>query len=193
MAMTGVLRPGHIQLRVLDMEAAVHHYRDILGMQETGRDAEGRVYLKCRDEFDHHSIILREADQAGMDFAGLKVLDLPTLDDFEQKLQAYGVETHRIGAGDLLETENASASPHPVVMRLSCMQKKHWWVMAAVRSTPSPGTRKLPMASPQYGWIICCCSDPMFPRPRNSSLMSSASVFPSGYWDRMVKPPSFPS
>lgn len=104
MAMTGVLRPGHVQLRVMDLDAGVHHYRDILGLQETGRDAEGRVYLKCRDEFDHHSIILRKADYAGMDFLGFKVLDSSTLDDFEQKLQAYGVETRRIAAGDLLET-----------------------------------------------------------------------------------------
>ena len=26
MALTGVLRPGHVQLRVLDLEAAVKHY-----------------------------------------------------------------------------------------------------------------------------------------------------------------------
>ena len=35
---------------MLDLEEAVHHYRDILGMVETGRDAQGRVYLKCWDE-----------------------------------------------------------------------------------------------------------------------------------------------
>ncbi len=104
MAMTGVLRPGHVQLRVMDLKAGLHHYRDILGMQETGRDALGRIYLKCRDEFDHHSVVLREADCAGMDFVGFKVLDIATLDDFERKLQAYGVGTCRIAAGDLLET-----------------------------------------------------------------------------------------
>ncbi|MDH4564398.1 catechol 2,3-dioxygenase [Pseudomonas taiwanensis] len=104
MAMTGVLRPGHVQLRVMDLEAGVHHYRDVLGMLETGRDSQGRIYLKCRDEFDHHSVILREADRAGMDFVGFKVLNVATLNDLEGKLQAYGVDTHRIAAGDLLET-----------------------------------------------------------------------------------------
>ena len=34
----GVLRPGHIQLRVLDLEASVEHYVELLGLHETDRD-----------------------------------------------------------------------------------------------------------------------------------------------------------
>ncbi|CDM23340.1 catechol 2,3-dioxygenase [Castellaniella defragrans] len=104
MAITGVLRPGHVQLRVLDLEEGVHHYRDVLGLVETGRDASGRVYLKAWDERDHHSVVLRQADEAGIDFFGFKVLDAATLDRLEKDLQAYGVQTSRIPAGDLLET-----------------------------------------------------------------------------------------
>jgi hypothetical protein len=29
MALTGVLRPGHVQLRVLDLKAAVEHYTQV--------------------------------------------------------------------------------------------------------------------------------------------------------------------
>ncbi|MDE2585664.1 MAG: catechol 2,3-dioxygenase [Betaproteobacteria bacterium] len=104
MAMTGVLRPGHAQIRVLDLEAAVHHYRDVMGLVETGRDAQGRVYLKCWDERDHNSIILRQADRAGIDFFAFKVLDKATLEKLDADLQAYGVKTERIPAGELLET-----------------------------------------------------------------------------------------
>ena len=60
-----------MQLRVLDLEAAVKHYTQVLGLWETGRDAQGRVYLKAWDEHDHHSLILREADEAGMDAIGI--------------------------------------------------------------------------------------------------------------------------
>ena len=42
----GVMRPGHVQIRVLDLEAAVKHYTDLLGLIETDRDDQGRVYLK---------------------------------------------------------------------------------------------------------------------------------------------------
>jgi len=104
MALTGVIRPGHIQLRMLDLEEGVKHYRDVLGLQETGRDAQGRVYLKAWDEHDHSSIVLREAAEAGMDFMGFKVLDEATLDQLEADLQAYGVATERIPAGEMLET-----------------------------------------------------------------------------------------
>lgn len=104
MAMTGVLRPGHAQIRVLDLEEGVHHYRDVLGLIETGRDAKGRVYLKAWDERDHHSVVLRESDQAGIDFFGFKVRDAETLDRLEADLRAYGLDTERIPAGELMET-----------------------------------------------------------------------------------------
>lgn len=104
MAMTGVLRPGHAQLRVLDLEESVKFYTDTFGLVETGRDNQGRVYFKCHDERDHNSFIIREADSAGMDFYGFKVLDNETLDQLEKDLNEYGVPTERMPAGDLLET-----------------------------------------------------------------------------------------
>ena len=104
MAMTGVLRPGHGQIRVLNLEEGVRHYRDVLGLVETGRDAQGRVYLKCWDERDHHSLVLRQADRAGIDFFGFKVLDKATLDKLDADLIAYGVKTERIPAGEMMET-----------------------------------------------------------------------------------------
>lgn len=104
MAMTGVLRPGHAQVRVLNLEEAVHFYRDVLGLVETGRDAQGRVYFKCWDERDHNSYVIREADRAGIDFFAFKVLDKATLDKLDADLQAYGLKTERIPAGEMLET-----------------------------------------------------------------------------------------
>ncbi len=43
----GVMRPGHVQIRVLDMDEAVKHYTDLMGLIETDRDDQGRVYLKA--------------------------------------------------------------------------------------------------------------------------------------------------
>jgi catechol 2,3-dioxygenase len=104
MAMTGVLRPGHAQVRVLDLEESVRFYKDVLGLVETGRDAQGRVYFKCWDERDHNSYVIREADRAGLDFFGFRVLDKATLDKLEADLQAYGLATERIPAGEMLAT-----------------------------------------------------------------------------------------
>jgi catechol 2,3-dioxygenase len=75
-----------------------------MGLVPMGRDKQGRAYFKTRAERDHNSVILRQADQAGIDFFAFKVLDQATLEDFDRKLQAYGVKTERIPAGELLET-----------------------------------------------------------------------------------------
>ena len=104
MATTGVLRPGHVQLRVMDMEEAVKFYKDVLGLVETGRDGSGRVYFKAWDERDHSSVILQQSDRAGLDHVAFKVLDVATLNKLESDLRAYGVNTERIPAGELLET-----------------------------------------------------------------------------------------
>jgi catechol 2,3-dioxygenase len=93
-----------MQLRVLDLEEGVNHYKNVLGLIETGRDAQGRVYFKAWDERDHNSLILREAESAGMDFFAFKVADKATLEKLNSDLRAYGVQTERIPAGELLET-----------------------------------------------------------------------------------------
>ncbi len=73
MAISGVLRPGHIQIRVLDMDEAVHFYRDVLGLEEMARGADGRVYLKTWDERDHHCLAIRYDPRVGLDRVSFKV------------------------------------------------------------------------------------------------------------------------
>lgn len=104
MALTGVLRPGHAQIRVLDLEEDVKFYRDVLGLVEQGRDAQGRVYFKAWDERDHHSVVLRQADKSGLDLFGFKVACKETLTALETKLKAHGLATERVPAGEMLET-----------------------------------------------------------------------------------------
>ncbi|KAI5914172.1 catechol 2,3-dioxygenase [Thauera sp. 2A1] len=106
MALTGVLRPGHIVIRVLDMAAALNHYVEVLGLIETGRDDKGRVYLKAWDEHDHHSVVLREADEAGMDYLGWRVDSPATLKKLAADVEASGLATDMswIPAGEHLKT-----------------------------------------------------------------------------------------
>src|ERR1041384_7879962 len=94
MAITGVLRPGHVAIRVREMEPAVRHYTEVLGLIETARDGQGRVFLKAWDEHDHHSVVLRKAAEAGMDYMGWRVDSSASLD----RLPARGGRTGR-GAG----------------------------------------------------------------------------------------------
>ena len=80
MALNQTLRPGLIQLRVLDLDKTLDFYKNILGLDEVARTADGRVCLKTYDEFDHHSVTLRKADEAGLDSVAFKVDSEETLD-----------------------------------------------------------------------------------------------------------------
>lgn len=97
----GVMRPGHVQIRVLDLDEALQHYVDLLGLIEMDRDEQGRVYLKGWTEVDKYSVILRQSDQPGMDFMGFKCLDEDTLDRLAADIRAFGVEVSERPAGEL--------------------------------------------------------------------------------------------
>ncbi|WP_434509655.1 catechol 2,3-dioxygenase [Desulfitobacterium sp. AusDCA] len=98
MTIRGTLRAGLVQIRVLDLEKAVIHYTERLGLDEVCRTSDGRVFLKAYDEFDHHSIVLRQANEAGMDLIGLKVENDAFLTELEQKTKEFGLKYESIPA-----------------------------------------------------------------------------------------------
>jgi catechol 2,3-dioxygenase len=100
MAITGIMRPGFCQIRVLDMKAALRHYRDAVGLDVVSEEKDGRVYLRAYDEFDRHSIILRQSESAGLDFYAFKCVDDAALVHYEERLSKAGVEARRIDAGE---------------------------------------------------------------------------------------------
>lgn len=97
----GVMRPGHVQIRVLDLDEAVRHYCDLMGMIEMDRDDQGRVYLKAWSEVDKYSVVLKESDEAGMDFMAFKVVSEDVLDTLRHKLVDYGVAVTDLPADEL--------------------------------------------------------------------------------------------
>lgn len=97
----GVMRPGHVQIRVLDIEEALIHYRDRLGLIEVHKDDAGRVYLKGWTEVDKFSVVLREADESGMDFMGFKVVSTDVLNSLREELKEFGCKVEDIPAGEL--------------------------------------------------------------------------------------------
>lgn len=99
MAVTGVIRPGYVQLRVLDLEEAIEHYRDRIGLNLVSRE-DDRAFFQAFDEFDRHSIILRESDHPGMDVMGFKVAKDTDLDHFADRLLDMGVHVDVIPEGE---------------------------------------------------------------------------------------------
>lgn len=100
MALNGVLRPGYIQIRVTDIDAAVKHYVDRIGLHEVSRESDGRVYLRAWDEFDRHSIVLRPADMPGMYYVGFKVASESDLGAFAERIEVSGTLLDEVPAGE---------------------------------------------------------------------------------------------
>ena len=101
MSFTGVMRPGHAAIRVLDMGEALTYYTERLGLIKTDEDQQGRVYLKAWDELDCFSLVLREADSPGIDYTGYKTFSRADMDELAGKLKDYGIEVEMVPAGEL--------------------------------------------------------------------------------------------
>ena len=100
----GVMRIGHVSLKVMDIQAAVKHYRDVIGLTVTMEDKAGNVYLKCWDEWDRYSVILTPSDQAGMNHVAYKVENDADLEDLKTKVEAFGIKTTWLAEGTLPAT-----------------------------------------------------------------------------------------
>lgn len=90
MALNQALRPGLVQMRVLDFDKTLDFYKNILGLTEVCRTTDGRVCLKGFDEFDHHSVTLRLANEAGVDLVAFKVDSPATLEKLKTDTEAFG-------------------------------------------------------------------------------------------------------
>lgn len=138
MALTGVLRPGHAQIRVTDLEPAIRFYRDVLGLVEMGRDASGRVYFKAWDERDHNSIVLRRAETAGIDHFAFKVRDRAALETFESSLRDWGVGCEWVPAGEMLATGRRLAFELPSGHRIELYADKEAAPYPGQLNNPQP-------------------------------------------------------
>jgi catechol 2,3-dioxygenase len=97
----GVLRIGHVNLRVLEMQATLNHYENVLGLIQTDRDGSGNVYLKGWDEWDQYSIMLSESDRAGMNHIAFKVENDADLDVLNRRIADWGIAVEEVPAGNL--------------------------------------------------------------------------------------------
>jgi catechol 2,3-dioxygenase len=95
----GILRLSHVEIRVPDLELATAYYTEVLGMYETAREPD-RVFLKCWDEHQHHSVVLTFAPTYGLQHMGWKVEHREDLDHYQARLEAAGIEVTRIPAGE---------------------------------------------------------------------------------------------
>jgi len=94
-----ILRLGHVEYRVTDLERARAFYVDLLGFVETGRDRT-RVYLRGLEERDHHSLVLRQAPAPGVSHFAFRVAAPDDLQRLHRRCTARGLPTRWVEAGE---------------------------------------------------------------------------------------------
>lgn len=94
----GVLRMGYVHMRVTDMKEAKQHYTETMGLYPT-LEADGKVYYKAWDEWDHHSLVLEEGG-VGLAKMGWKVETPEDISAIEKKAQDFGCVVERMSKGD---------------------------------------------------------------------------------------------
>jgi catechol 2,3-dioxygenase len=95
----GILRLSHVEIRVPDLELATAYYSEVVGLIETAREPE-RVFMKCWDEHQHHSVVLVYAPTHGLNSFGFKVTDAADLDHYAGRCEAAGAQVQRLEKGE---------------------------------------------------------------------------------------------
>ena len=95
-----ILRLQHVEVRVPDLELCTAYYTEVVGLIEVAHE-EGRVFLKCWDEHEHHSVVLRQAPTYGLDHMSFKVAEQPDLDYYTERVEKAGIAVKRFARAEL--------------------------------------------------------------------------------------------
>src|SRR5262249_28284873 len=90
-----IVRLGHIEYRVTDLERARHFYVDLLGFHETEHDRD-HIYLRAIEDREHHTVTLRAAPTRGVGHVGFKVSGPDALDRLERRFRRLGLLVRRL-------------------------------------------------------------------------------------------------
>jgi catechol 2,3-dioxygenase len=95
----GILRLSHVDIKVPDLDLAAAYYSEVIGLDITER-TEDRLFFKCWDEEDHHSLAVRYDPRVGLDRFSFKVESEDDLDDLERRVETYGFAVNRVSRGE---------------------------------------------------------------------------------------------
>jgi len=87
-----ILRAAYVELHVRDLEASRHFYVDLLGLVVSAQ-TDDALYLRGWEERLHHSIVLRQADQAAAARLAFRTRGDADLDELASVLEGLGCTT----------------------------------------------------------------------------------------------------
>ncbi len=98
--MTGNLHSlSHVALKTTGLEESLEFFNGAVGMEIVERDGDD-VYLRAPDEFQHHSIVLSEAGEAGVDHVGWQAADPESVTAFGEYFEDLGLDVTWVEADE---------------------------------------------------------------------------------------------
>ena len=93
-----ILRLGHVEILVTDLEKSREFYTDILGFVEHSK-TDKHVYLRGIEEFDIYTLVLTQNSTAGLGHFGLRVSSEEALDEMIDMHRELGLKHQIVPAG----------------------------------------------------------------------------------------------
>jgi catechol 2,3-dioxygenase len=90
---------GHVELLCPNLEETVEHYHDLVGLEEELREGDS-VYMRGWGDFNKYTLVLTEAEEAGVGHVAFRVEDPEDLPEYADRVEAsgYDVEWREAGA-----------------------------------------------------------------------------------------------
>ena len=80
---------AHVEVLTKDLSKSVEFFRDIVGMDETGRE-ESSVYLRAWGDYFHHTLKLTQSEKSGLGHIGWRADSAEALEECVAHLESLG-------------------------------------------------------------------------------------------------------
>jgi catechol 2,3-dioxygenase len=81
---------GHVELYSPNVDESVKFFKEVIGLEESGRDGKS-VYLRAWGEYYHHSLVITDNNKAGLGHIGWRADSAEALEEAVKHLEGTGL------------------------------------------------------------------------------------------------------
>lgn len=95
---TSIAHLGHVEIGVTNLEKSTWFFTEVMGLYISDQE-DDRVYLRAWQDFDHHTLVLKQSDTSGVKQVGWRVATEQALKGFEKQLTDMNIDFNWVEAG----------------------------------------------------------------------------------------------
>jgi len=95
---TSIAHLGHVEIGVTNLEKSTWFFTEVMGLYISDQE-DDLVYLRAWQDFDHHTLILKQSDTSGVKQVGWRVATEQALKGFERQLTDMKLDFEWIDGG----------------------------------------------------------------------------------------------